>query len=223
MIDIESFKRSIVLISDRRRFLEILAVFLTATGKFIFMDILNWRFLFIASAITSWTVYILLRNKRKKGILKYWGFNSDNFYEVFLMILPFFLMAIISCFVIGYFLGTLNITWHIIPIFIIYPIWGIIQQFLVLGLVAGNLKDQKAIRLKNIHIISSTAILFALIHYPNTWLVIGTFVLALFYCYIFLKVRNVYVLGLFHGWLGTIFYYTIVNTDPFLNVFGKYM
>ncbi len=32
-----------------------------------------------------------------------------------------------------------------------------------------------------------------------------------------------YALGLFHGWLGALFYYTIVNQDPFADVFLKFL
>jgi len=46
---------------------------------------------------------------------------------------------------------------------------------------------------------------------------IPTFVLALVYGY--LKERNIYVLGFFHGWLGAICFYTIVDRDPFVEIF----
>ncbi len=38
-----------------------------------------------------------------------------------------------------------------------------------------------------------------------------------------LRIRNVYVLGILHGWLGALFYYTVVDRDPFIEVFGKLM
>lgn len=52
---------------------------------------------------------------------------------------------------------------------------------------------------------------------------LGTFLLALFYGYVYLRVRNVFMLGLFHGWLGGLFFYTVVGRDPFLEVFGKWI
>ncbi|MEQ9467372.1 MAG: CPBP family glutamic-type intramembrane protease [Ekhidna sp.] len=93
-----------------------------------------------------------------------------------------------------------------------------LQQFLLMALVAGNL--QKLNKFRTYSIIMLTASLFGLLHYPYWWLVIGTFTLAVFYIYIYLKNRNLYVLGIFHGWLGAIFYYTVVDKDPFLEVFG---
>lgn len=212
---------SLLFISNKRRTIEISAVIITAIGKFIFMDWLDWRFLFVAVAIASWVVYIIYRSRKQPGILRYWGFRTDNFKKVVKMLLPFGLFAIITFAGIGLYQGTINITWHIIPILILYPFWGIIQQFLLISLTAGNMQDLKSPALNKQVIIFIAAILFGTIHYPYTWLIIGTFILALLYGFIYLKERNLYVLGIFHGWLGGLYYYTVVNRDPFLEMFGK--
>ena len=209
-------------ISDRRRIFEIIAVALTGIGKFIFMDALNWRLPYIITAMVGWASYTIYRNIKTKGILKYWGFRTDNLKEVTVKVLPFGILSVAAFFVVGYFQHTINLTWHIIPILLLYPLWGIVQQFLMIGLVAGNLNDLKNTTINKYLIILLTAVLFSAVHYPTIWLVIGTFILALLYGFIYLKSRNVYVLGIFHGWLGGLFYYTVVNRDPFLEVFGKY-
>lgn len=208
-------------ISNKRRLLEISAVIVTAVGKFIFMDWLDWRFPFVAITILTWLMYVLYRNRKQPGILRYWGFRTDNFKKVVKMILPFGLLAVIAFTGIGLYQGTINITWHIIPILILYPIWGIIQQFLLIALTSGNMQDLKSYRLNKLMILFITAVVFALVHYPYSWLIIGTFILALLYGFIYLKERNLYVLGIFHGWLGGLFYYTAVDRDPFFEMFGK--
>jgi membrane protease YdiL (CAAX protease family) len=208
-------------ISNQRRILEISAVILTAIGKFIFMDCLNWRFPFVALAIISWVSYIIYRKSKQPGVTKYWGFRTDNFKTVLKKVLPFGILALITFFGIGFYKGTLNITWHIIPILILYPIWGTIQQFLLIALTAGNLQDLKGQKFNKGIIILLSALLFGAIHYPFVWLMTATFILAMFYGWIYLSQRNLYVLGLFHGWLGGIFYYTVLDRDPFLEMFGK--
>ena len=210
-------------ISDKRRIFEILAVFTTGLGKFVFMDLLDYRFPFIVTAIVLWSLYISIQTKKTPTILRYWGFRSDNFRPALNIVLPFGIVSILTFFAIGYLRDTLNLTWHIIPILIIYPMWGVIQQFLVIGLVAGNLHDQQKVTLKKVTIILITAALFGGIHYPYVWLMFGTFLLASFYGYVYLKEKNLWVLGLFHGWLGGLFFYTVVNRDPFIEVFGKYI
>ena len=204
-----------------RQNLEILAVFLTAVGKFIFMDYLNWRFYFVAGASLGWLIYILYQWKTNPGIFKHWGFRKDNFFEVLKMVLPFGIIGVVLMFVIGAIQNTINPTWHIIPILITYPIWGTIQQFLLIALLAGNLSEIRKPKLSKTIIILISAILFASVHYPFWWLIIATFLLAIFYGFIYLKKRNIYALGLFHGWLGGLFYYTVMDSDPFLETFGK--
>lgn len=208
-----------IVISPRRRAIEIAAVFLTGLGKFVFMDWLQWKLPFILIAILSWCTYVLLRRKQVPGILHYWGFRADNFRDVLKLILPFGVSAIIIFFVIGFFLHSIVMTWHIIPILILYPIWGTIQQFLVIAIVAGNLKDFRHKNISDAVIVFVTALLFGALHYPFYWLILGTFVLALFYGCIYLRARNVFVMGIFHGWLGALFFYTVVGRDPFAEVF----
>lgn len=185
------------------------------------MDILAWRLFFILVACTCWFTYVIYRSKQQPGILTYWGLRIQTFSKVVRMLLPYGLSAVGIFIVVGYFKNTLHITWHIIPILLIYPIWGTVQQFLVIALFGGNLYDLKNFKIKKSFIIILTALLFGLVHYPDIWLVFGTFILALLYGSIYLKIRNVYAMGLFHGWLGGIFYYTVVNRDPFQEVFEK--
>lgn len=208
-------------ISDKVRLLEIIAVALTGVGKFVFMDYLNWRLPFVVFAILAWSIYVRYRYKKDTLVLRDWGFRIDNFKTVLRLMMPFALLSILSFLVIGYLQGTLNLSWHIIPLLITYPIWGTVQQFLTIGLVAGNLNTLKFVRLNKFTVIVLTAILFSIVHYPSNWLMIGTFFLALYYGYVYLKSKNLYVLGLLHGWLGALFYYTVVNQDPFADVFLK--
>ena len=142
------------------------AVILTVTGKFIFMDHLNLRLPFVVAAIILWAGYIIYRNNTKKGIIKYCGFRTDNFKIVLRKVLPFGLLSVIAFFCIGLYQGSINIAWHIIPILILYPAWGIIQQFLLIALTAGNMQDLKGQRLNKTIIILFSALLFASVHFP---------------------------------------------------------
>ncbi|MEO1031129.1 MAG: hypothetical protein AAFX55_06975, partial [Bacteroidota bacterium] len=122
-------------ISDKIRVLEIAGVILTGIGKFIFMDYLNWRLPFVVVAILAWTFYVYYRYKKDRNVLSDWGFRLGNFKTVFKLMLPFAIIAIAVFFLVGYIQGTINLTWHIIPLLITYPIWGSIQQFLTIGLL----------------------------------------------------------------------------------------
>ena len=214
---------TVISVSNRTRVYEIMGVLLTALGKFIFMDFLNLKLPFIVISIIAWTSYVMYRRKGSPGILCYGGFRTDNFMKVVRMVMPFVVLSIAAFIGIGVYQKTINYSWHIIPILILYPIWGTIQQFLLIALMAGNLNDYTGSGVSRGIIIFLSAVLFGSIHYPYTWLIIGTFVLALFYGWIYLKQRNLYVLGIVHGWLGALFYYTVVDRDPFVEAFGRYL
>ncbi|MDD7888185.1 CPBP family intramembrane glutamic endopeptidase [Flavivirga sp. 57AJ16] len=210
-------------VSNKRRLIEILGVVLTAIGKFIFMDYLDWRLFYVVLATTLWILYIIFRYKVEKNVMMYWGFRTDNFKYALRLMMPFVIVLAMLFLGIGYYQNTINITWHILPLLIVYPIWGSIQQFLIIGLVVGNLNDLNHKKISKGFIIFITALLFSVIHFPSTWLMIGTYVLALFYGYVYLKEKNIYVMGVFHGWLGALFYYTVVNKDPFQEIFLKFL
>ncbi|HWJ28449.1 MAG TPA: CPBP family intramembrane glutamic endopeptidase [Flavisolibacter sp.] len=185
------------------------------------MDYLGWRLPFIAIAILCWTGYIVYQSRMAPGVFHYWGFRTGNFTGVMRKVLPLGLIAVAAFIVIGLYRSTIHITWHIIPILILYPVWGTIQQFLLIALTAGNLDDYTRPRPRKGIIVLLSAILFAAVHFPYLWLMIATFILSIFYCLIYLSERNLYVLGLFHGWLGAVFYYAVLERDPFVETFGK--
>ncbi|MEM6265597.1 MAG: CPBP family glutamic-type intramembrane protease [Bacteroidota bacterium] len=209
------------LIPDQRRWLEITAVVITGLGKFLFMDWLDWRFAYIFSACLFWLIYVVVRYRENPHILTYWGFTFSNFKETFLLLLPFGVVSVVTFLITGELLGTNILSWHILPLLVLYPIWGTIQQFLMVGLVAGNLREMERVKLSHPLIIVLNAILFAIVHFPHVTLAGGTFFLALAYTFVYLRKKNLFVLGLYHGWIGAFFFYTILERDSFMEVFGK--
>jgi len=207
-------------ISNPRRNFEILAVLITGLGKFLFMDILELRFPYIATACIFWLVYIFIRKKKIPQILSYWGLTFKNFGRTFLELLPLALILSIGFVLLGNKLETNILNINIIPILLIYPIWGIIQQFIMIGIFARNLKDGDQIKIPVAAVVLFTSILFALVHFPFQILVLATFFLAIVYTSLYLKGRNLLVMGIYHGWIGALFFYTIMERDPFLEVFG---
>ena len=106
-------------ITDKRRFLEVIFVTLTALGKFVMMDLLELRFPFIVTVIIGWTVYVVLRRKAIRGMYQYWGLTTLHFRETVRKVLPFALFSLAACLAIGYYRDTIQLTWHIIPILIL--------------------------------------------------------------------------------------------------------
>ena len=103
---------------------------------------------------------------------------------------------------------------------VLYPLWGILQQFLVQALGVANL-----FRLFPQYgwwvAVSAGVILFTLVHYPDWVLMAATGLLACVFIPLYIRDRNLWPLGLYHGWLGTFFYLWVLGRDPWVSVFGK--
>jgi uncharacterized protein len=198
------------------RILEVTMVVITGLGKFLFVDYLNLKFYYVIAACLLWIGYILYRVKQSPGILSYWGFQKTGFKKSLKIILPIAIITV--CFFIAYglFFDTLIFNWHIVPILMLYPCWGAIQQFLIIGLITKNLSELDNVRIPKAIIVLLASTLFAIVHYPS-WMLIGaTFVLAIFYSIIYLRYNNLWTLGLFHGWLGGLLYFFVLNRDPWM-------
>lgn len=208
-------------ITNTRRLLEIFAVALTGIGKFVFMDYLDWRFFYISSACLFWISYIIYRYWKAPQLLKYWGLTSKNFKKTFVELLPVALILVVGFWFVGNALQTNILNWNILPLLIIYPIWGIIQQFVMIGILARNLKDMESKTIPDYLIVGITATIFAIVHYPFYLLIFATFFLALVYTTLYLKNRNLIVMGIYHGWVGAFFFYTILARDSWDEVFGN--
>jgi len=125
---------SSITISDQRRFFEIVAVILTGLGKFVFMDWLNIKFIYISIACVSWIIYIGYRIKENPAIATYWGLSKRHFKQSFFELLPIATLLLIAFYLIGNKNDTNVLNWSILPILLLYPIWGTIQQFIMIGM-----------------------------------------------------------------------------------------
>jgi hypothetical protein len=199
--------------TDRRRWLEISAVVLTGLMKYVFTDWLELRVFYIVSACLFWTLYIYRRYRRDKLILQQWGFRKDHFKQAFLFLLPFSLAIIAAIVWYGISFNTNFLNWHVIPIILFYPVWGIIQQFLMTALVAGNLWSISRVKLNNPQIIILTSGLFAVVHYPSLLLMVFTFFMELLFTSAYFRWRNLWPLGLFHGWVGSLLLFFVLGRD----------
>jgi uncharacterized protein len=94
----------------------------------------------------------------------------------------------------------------------------VIQQFLIVSLISGNLRDLKNMHLPVAIIIIITSIIFSSVHYPSLLLMAATFVLALLYTPAYLRHKNLWALGLYHGWLACFFYFFVLGRDAWLEV-----
>jgi uncharacterized protein len=199
--------------SNRKRWIDILAVVITGSMKYILMDWLDLRVFYIGAACLFWSVFIFKRYREDKSILRRWGFRKDHFKPAFLFLLPFALgiTAAIIWYGIAYNATFLN--WHVIPIFIFYPAWGVIQQFMMIALIAGNLRRISGLNLKDYQVTVLTSLLFALVHYPSLPLMVFAFIMEVGFISVYIRWKNIWPLGLYHGWIASLLLFFVMGRD----------
>ncbi len=198
---------------DRNKYKEIFAVILTGLLKFVFMDWLNFRAFYIIAACGFWIIYIWKTRKKYQDIYKYWGFRKSNLKKSSLLLLPFAVITILGIYFYGAGIEVKFLNWRIIPILVLYPLWGLLQQFLIAGLIAGNMRNLESLKLPDLFIILITSLVFALVHYPSLPLMLYVLVMEIIFLHIYFKYNNLWALGLFHGWVSGLFLYYVLGRD----------
>ncbi len=199
--------------SDRRRWIEILAVVLTGGLKYVMVDWLNFRVFYITAACLAWSLYIISRYRHDRNSLQRWGFRKENFKHSFLFILPFAILTIAIIFWYGLHFNKSFLNWHVIPVFFLYPLWGMIQQFMMTALIAGNLQALNSLDLGKYQVILITSLLFSMVHFPYLSLMIYAFLMEILFTYTYFKWRNLWSLGLFHGWVSSLLLFFVLGRD----------
>lgn len=195
---------------DKRKWFEIYAVIITGTLKYILMDWLELRVFYIVSACLFWVIYILRRFRTDKQILYNWGFKRSGFKRTFLFALPLALLIIPGILITD---SSSSLTWSLIPVLALYPFWGMIQQFVMISIIAGNLGSISTLKLGQNQVIILVSFLFALAHYPSWPLMVFTFVMEVVFIIAWFRWNNLWALGLLHGWLGALFLYLVQNRN----------
>jgi hypothetical protein len=198
---------------NRKRRLEILAVVVTGLLKFILMDWLGFRLFYVVAACIFWVIYVYREYRRNPIVYKSWGFQKVWFHSSFYFLLPVALIFFTGIILYGVFNHVQILNWHIIPVFVLYPAWGVIQQFMMVGLVAGNLKKLTDVKITDSQIILFTSFLFALVHFPSIPLMGYAFFIEIIFIKVYLRWPNIWTLGLFHGWISTLFIYFVLERD----------
>lgn len=175
---------------------------------------------FVIGACVYWASFVVVRARSDRSILREWGFRADNLREASKIPLLFFVGSASALAVYAVTKGHFSFPLHAFLLLLLYPIWGITQQFIVLGIVVGNLEKVRGLGTNQTLLILTGAIVFGAIHLPNLILTAGATLLALLYVPLFLRHRNIWPLGIIHDWLGSLFYLWALNQDPWLLTFG---
>ena len=195
---------------------EVALVLLTGVTHFLVAGWQDLQLVYIVGVSLFWIGYVTRRTRSDPTILGEWGFTRRNLGKSLAWLAPAALFVVITFAIYGALAGHLVLHWHIALIFLLYPFYGLVQQFLVVALLAGNL--HKHGRIPKPAVIASTALIFAVAHAPSLPLMAAAFVLATLTTSEYLRTRNLIALGLFHGWFATGLYFFALGRNPWIEV-----
>jgi len=176
--------------------------------------------MFIVAVSVFWIGFIIVRVRQDRCVFRKWGFRSDNLRQALPIPAAFLAFSVVAMVVFAYFNDSLVFPATTIVLLLLYPLWGLTQQFLVLGIVVSSLESLEPLGKRPILLLPVGATVFGMVHLPNVILTAGTFGLGLVLVPLYLKYRNLWPLGFLHGWLGTLFYLWVLGRDPWLEAFG---
>lgn len=195
---------------------EISFVLLTGLGNLILADWLDLQLVYVVAASLFWTGFVLVRASADPSAPADWGFTKRGFGRGIRLLTPFMLLSVLGFAAYGRFTGSMTLHWHILPVLLLYPLWGLVQQFLVVALIAGNIRKHSRLRLSFTIIL--TALLFAAAHASSPALTGASFVLALITATVYFRTGNLWAPGIFHGLFGTCLYYFVLGRDPLMEI-----
>ena len=176
---------------------------------------------FIAGASMFWALFVIVRARQDRNAFQQWGFRTQNLPPVAAASAVLFCTGAVAMAMIAAYQRNLDFPLHTLVLFLLYPIWGVVQQFLALGIVVSNLERLDSSRRMQPLIVLGSALLFGLIHVYDWRLAAATFVFELTAIPLYIKYRNLWPLGILQGWLGALFYLWILHEDLWVETLGR--
>lgn len=157
-----------------------------------------------------WGCYLVWRLFKTPGTAGAWGFQKAGFLRSLRACAIFAIAAMLPLLVYGSRNSRLPVPATFWFLVVIYPVWGIAQQFVLQALITRNLR-QLIVKLP-FRVLSASA-LFSGAHFPNYRLMALTFAAGLVFTWIYEKHGNIWAIGIVHGILGALAYYVVLEQD----------
>ena len=202
---------------DARAAMEMSAVVLTGVGHLVASE-LGVSNRYVPVVIAGWGGYVGARALTEPGFLSDLGLSGDNLGRAARDVGLLSAGAALGMAVYGAANGSLRAEPSLVPLLVLYPVWGLTQQTLVQGFVTRHL-DAAGLPVT----ISApiTAATFGSVHVPNWPLTAATTVMGGTFAPLYLRDRTLWPLGVAHGALGALFYVWVLDEDPWADFVGR--
>jgi len=212
----------------RRAIIELILVILTGIGHVALevgtsglkgaADSLNRpQHIYNLIAAVLWGGYLAWRLFTTAGLAREWGFRRDSFGRALGVCALVGAVASLPLLVYGARYGRVPLPTTFWLVFALYPLWGLAQQFALQCLLTRNLR-QVVPRL--FFRILAAATIFSTAHFPNYELMVLTLAAGLAFTWIYETYGNLWAVGIMHGVLGALAYYTVMGQDPGAELLG---
>lgn len=166
---------------------------------------------FSAAAAMGFFVYAVRRGSRHRGMLRAWGFRTDNLGRAVSIQLLFGTPAAAGLLGYGWAAGSLPMPSGFWLTLAVYPVWALAQQFALQNLVASNLA---AFLPGPLSVAAASALLFSASHVPDWTLVVLTLAGGFAFTWLHGRCPNLWATSLLHAALGALAAYTVLGADP---------
>lgn len=190
---------------------EILALLATGVLFQLFESVLDLKVPYLVAVTLAWSAYVVRRIRARPEVIEEWGLGRRGLQHAARICALVLLAAATGMALWRWVDGWTGLPLSSLRIFLGYPVWAVIQEFAVQGLVVVNLEK---LGWRRGAIIPVAAILFGLAHFPD-WPLVGLCTVAgLAWTAIFLRTRNLWPIALCHAWCGTLAFYWLLERDP---------
>ncbi len=172
-----------------------------------------------ATAFIAWSVYLGVRLVTVPGTAREWGFRKDGFLPAMKAGMLFALIALGPLLVYGWYHSRFPLPLTFWLVVLLYPVWGLGQQFALQALITRNL----CVFVPRLWPrIMAASVIFSAAHFPNYRLMALTLVAGVAFSWIYEKYRNLWSIGIVHGFLGALAYYVVLGHDPGADLIGLF-
>jgi membrane protease YdiL (CAAX protease family) len=189
---------------------ELALVLASGVGNLVFEDALHAKTAFVIAAAAVWLGYVLWRYRNDCGVLRAWGLRWNNLAEAAKAAFVVTLLLVIGATGYAFSAGNFPPPRGFWIILVLYPVWGVAQQFLLNAMLARNL----AAVLPTWAAVLLSALLFAAAHAPDLPVMALTLPAGALWVLMYRRWPNLWALGIAHGLIGTVVFYGVLGRNP---------
>jgi uncharacterized protein len=169
--------------------------------------------LFIPACIAGWGLFLAGRVRRDPALIERWGLRpTASLRPLVSRLAPLLLLLVGGGALVALARGRPLVPEYLWLSLLLYPLWGLIQQWLVQALLVDNVRALTGAGLPALLLLGGIG--FGAIHLEHPLLVVATALMGAVYVALFQRWRNLWPLAACHGWLGSLFYPWILDLNP---------